>query len=73
MIMTKNITTLDRVIRILIAIILTILYFSGIVTGTLGIILLVVAGIALITGILGYCLVYAIFGIKPNDKSENSD
>jgi len=62
--MVKNEASLDRVLRILIALIIVILYSINIVGGTLGIILLVVAGIMFFTGLLGNCPIYSIFGIS---------
>ncbi|MEM9836205.1 MAG: DUF2892 domain-containing protein [Bacteroidota bacterium] len=54
----------DRVIRPLIAIALIALYFTGTVTGTLGIISLVVAGIFLLTSVVGMCPLYTLLGIN---------
>ncbi|PLX17136.1 MAG: DUF2892 domain-containing protein [Salinivirgaceae bacterium] len=62
--MKKNIGVLDRVIRVLIALTIAVLYFMEIITGTLGIILLVVAGVFLITSITSFCGLYTIFGIR---------
>ncbi len=54
----------DRVVRVIIAAILGILYFSGIISGTLGIVLLIVAGIFVLTGLVSFCPLYAPFGIN---------
>ncbi len=54
----------DRAIRIVIAAILVALYFSGIVTGTLGIISLIVAGVFALTSLVSFCPLYTIFGLK---------
>lgn len=62
--MKKNMGTADRVIRIVIAAMVGVLYFKEIVTGTLGIILLVLAGIFVLTSLIGFCPLYAPFGIK---------
>ncbi len=62
--MKKNMGIIDRVIRILIAVVVTILYFSGIISGTLAIILLVLSGIFLLTSIIAFCPLYLPFGIK---------
>ena len=66
--MKANIGTLDRVIRFVIAALFIILYFTHTVTGIVGIILLVLAGIFLVTGILGYCALYIPFGISTKTK-----
>ena len=60
-IMKPNMGTVDRIIRVLLAIIMAVLYFSGMVTGALGIILLVFAGIFLLTSLISFCPLYAPF------------
>ena len=62
--MKPNIGTADRIIRAVLAIILAVLYFSGTVTGTLGIILLVLAGVFLLTSLISFCPLYAPFKIS---------
>ena len=59
--MKPNIGTTDRIIRAVLAIILAVLFFSGTVTGTLGIILLVLAGVFLLTSLISFCPLYAPF------------
>lgn len=62
--MKKNMGTADRVIRIIIAAIVGVLYFKEIISGTLGIVLLVVAGIFVLTSFISFCPLYAPFGIR---------
>lgn len=62
--MKKNMGNLDRAVRILIAIIFSILYFTGTVPGILGIVLLAVGGIFLLTGFVSFCPIYSVFEIK---------
>lgn len=62
--MKKNMGTADRVIRIIIAAIVGVLYFKEVISGTLGIILLVVAGIFVLTSFISFCPLYAPFGIR---------
>lgn len=62
--MKANMGRTDRILRIGIAAIIAILYFSDIVTGTVGIVLLVAAGIFLLTSIVRFCPLYAIFGLS---------
>ena len=47
--MKTNIGTIDKVIRIALAIVFAVLYFTGTVSGTMGIILLVLGGVFLLT------------------------
>lgn len=62
--MKKNVSTLDRIIRVVLGIVLLALYFTGTVTGGLGIAFVVVGAIALITGAIGFCGVYALLKIS---------
>ncbi len=54
----------DRIIRVLLAAVFAILYFTGTVTGTLGIVLLVLGGVFVLTSLVSFCPLYAIFGIS---------
>lgn len=56
--------TADRIIRLIIAAIFAILYFTGVVTGTPGIVLLVLAGVFVLTSLISFCPLYAPFGIR---------
>lgn len=62
--MVKNIGSADKMIRLIIAVIVIALYFSGTVTGTLGIVLLVVAGVLVLTSFISFCPLYAMLGIN---------
>ncbi|MCW5519017.1 DUF2892 domain-containing protein [Aureitalea sp. L0-47] len=62
--MTRNMANSDRIIRFIIAAVAAYLYFSGTLTGTLGIALLIVAAIFLLTSFISFCPLYAIFGIS---------
>jgi len=62
--MKKNMGTLDRGIRIAIAVIFAVLFSTGIVTGTLGTILLVVGGIFIATSVVSFCPLYTLLGIN---------
>ena len=56
--------TIDRVVRIVIALVFAALYFTGTVTGTLGIVLLVLGGVFVATSIVSFCPLYRIFGLS---------
>lgn len=62
--MKSNLGTADRIIRVIIAAIIVTLYFTNILTGTLGIVLLVLAGIFVLTSMISFCPLYAPFGIS---------
>jgi hypothetical protein len=62
--MKKNMGSTDKIIRIVIAAILGVLYYTGTISGTLGIVLLVLAGVFIATSLISFCPLYAIFGIR---------
>ncbi|MBC7569563.1 MAG: DUF2892 domain-containing protein [Spirosoma sp.] len=62
--MKTNMSGTDRIIRIIVALVAIVLYFTGILSGVVGIIALVVAGIFLLTGFVSFCPLYALLGIK---------
>jgi hypothetical protein len=59
--MKRNLSNTDRIVRVIIAALFVYLYFSGIVTGGLGIVLVVLGGVFLITAIVAFCPLYAPF------------
>lgn len=69
--MKKNMGTSDKIIRVIIAAIVAVLYFTGTVSGTLGIVLLVLAGVFVLTSVVSFCPLYAPFGISTCKVKEN--
>ncbi|HET6556560.1 MAG TPA: DUF2892 domain-containing protein [Prolixibacteraceae bacterium] len=61
--MKKNMGATDTVIRLLAAVVIVILYFTNVISGTLAIVLLVVAGLLILTSLISFCPVYWPFGI----------
>jgi uncharacterized membrane protein len=68
--MKKNMGSADRILRIIIAIAIAVLYFTNTISGTLGIALLILATVFVLTGFIGFCPLYAPFKIRTNKKSE---
>lgn len=62
--MKQNMGTIDRIIRVIIAALFAYLYFGGIVTGALGIILLVLGVVFLATSAISFCPLYLPFKIS---------
>lgn len=62
--MKKNLGSVEKVIRLLIAVVFVVLYITGVVTGIFGYILLALAAIAIITSLFSFCPLWAIFGIN---------
>lgn len=62
--MKKNMGTVDRVVRLVIAAIIAVLYFTGQISGTLAIVLGIVAIAFLVTSAIGWCPIYVPFKIS---------
>ncbi|VBB45806.1 conserved hypothetical protein [uncultured Paludibacter sp.] len=71
--MTKNMGQTDRIIRTIVAVVLIILFFTKVVTGTLGIILLILAIVFLITSVISFCPLYKPFGIKTTCEKKEEE
>lgn len=56
--------TLDKAIRIIVALVIVVLYFTNVISGTLGIILLILAGVFVLTSLISFCPLYLPFGIS---------
>ena len=69
-IMKANMGSMDRIIRIVLAVVLAALYFSGVISGTLGTILVVVAAIFALTSLVSFCPLYLILGINTCDTKK---
>ncbi|MEO5643637.1 MAG: DUF2892 domain-containing protein [Bacteroidia bacterium] len=68
--MKNNMGAADKIIRILIAIIITILYFTHVISGTIAIVLLIVAGVFILTSFISFCPLYWPFGISTRKKEQ---
>jgi hypothetical protein len=62
--MKKNMGSVDRIVRVVVAAIIAVLFFTKVITGALGIILLVLAAVFLLTSVVSFCPLYAPFGIS---------
>lgn len=67
--MKRNISTADRVIRIVVAIVIAALYFSGTLSGTWALVLGVVAVAFIVTGLVGTCPIYLGLGLSTFRRS----
>lgn len=66
--MKKNMGSADKTIRILIVALVAGLYYKEIISGTLGIVLLVLAGVFVLTSLVSFCPLYTLFGINTCPK-----
>ncbi|MCB0770503.1 MAG: DUF2892 domain-containing protein [Flavobacteriales bacterium] len=62
--MKANMGNKDRVMRTVLALVIAALYFGGVITGTLGIVLLVLAMVFALTSMVRFCPLYALFGFS---------
>jgi hypothetical protein len=62
--MKLNMGNADRIIRVLIALVIALLFYKNIITGPLAYVLLAVAGIFVLTSLIGSCPLYSLIGIR---------
>lgn len=66
--MKKNMGTVDRIIRVLLAVVVLILYLTGNITGLAAAILGIIALVFVLTSIIGFCPLYVPFKISTIKK-----
>ncbi len=66
--MKPNMGNIDRIIRILIAIAIAILSYAHVITGTLAVILLIIAAVFVLTSFVSFCPLYLPFKISTRSK-----
>jgi len=71
--MKKNLGSADRIIRVILAAVLVALYYSGVISGTIGIVLVVLSAVFVLTSFISFCPLYWPFGISTaSKKSEDT-
>jgi hypothetical protein len=66
--MKKNMSIVDRQIRIAIASVIVILFFTDVIGGMLGLILLILSGVLFLTSLFGFCPLYALAGVHTSNR-----
>jgi hypothetical protein len=66
--MKKNIGSIDKVVRILFAAVVVLLYFTNVIFGTLAIVLLALSAVFVITSLLGICPLYMLVKVSTKKK-----
>jgi len=66
--MKKNLGKIDKVIRVLIAVVVVALYFAQVISGTLAVILLILSGILVVTTFIDFCPIYYALGLSTRKK-----
>ncbi|HAF49015.1 MAG TPA: DUF2892 domain-containing protein [Anaerolineaceae bacterium] len=64
--MKKNMGSTDKIIRLVLAALIAVLYITNVIIGTWAIVLGILAVILLVTGLVGVCPLYKLFGISTN-------
>jgi hypothetical protein len=67
--MKKNMSRFDRIIRIAFAVLVEVLYFANVISGTWAVILGILAVVLLVTSLVGTCPMYALLGISTQKKA----
>lgn len=62
--MKKNMGSADRIIRTILAVVLGALYYTDVISSTIGLVLVILAAIFLLTSLVSFCPLYAPFGIS---------
>lgn len=62
--MKANMGTADKIIRVLIALVMGVLIYTNVLTGTLAIVLGVFSIVFVLTSLVSFCPLYTLFGIK---------
>ncbi len=62
--MKKNMGNTDRIIRIFLAAVVAVLYFTNVISGVFGIVLLILGGVFVLTSLVSFCPLYTLMGIN---------
>ncbi len=70
--MKKNMGNVDRIIRVMLALVFAALYFTGTITGTLGIVLVVLGVVFVLTSLVSFCPLYTLVGLNTCPATKTS-
>jgi len=70
--MKKNMGNLDRIVRVILSIVFAVLFFTGTVSGAMGMLLLVAGGVFLATSVISFCPLYTLLGINTCSVKKNA-
>lgn len=70
--MKTNMGGLDRILRIVLAVVIGVLFFLNQITGTAAVVLGIIAIIFLLTSLVGFCPLYVVLGISTKKKVQGS-
>jgi len=70
-IMKKNMGGADRIIRLVVAAIVAVLFFTGVIQGALAYVLIGLAAIFVLTSVISFCPLYTIVGLNTCKVKQN--
>ena len=62
--MKKNMGNADRAIRVVIAILIAVLYFTNVISGALALVLMFLAAVFVLTSLISFCPLYSLIGVN---------
>lgn len=68
--MKSNVSTADRMVRIMVAVIVAALYFANLISGTTAIILIAIGAVLLLTSLINFCPLYYVLGLSTRKKEK---
>lgn len=68
--MKSNVSSADRIVRIIVAVIVAALYFANLISGTTAIILIAIGAVLLLTSMINFCPLYYVLGLSTRKKEK---
>ena len=66
--MKRNLSNIDRIVRVVLAAVFAYLYFGGILPGTLGLVLFILGIVFLLTSVVSFCPIYAMLKLSTHKE-----
>ena len=66
--MKKNVGSIDKVMRIILAVVIVTLAITHVISGTLSVVLLILAGILVLTSVISFCPIWLALGVSTSKK-----
>jgi hypothetical protein len=66
--MKQNMGNIDRILRIVVAIVIGVLYYTNVISGTIAMIGLGLSAVFILTSFVSFCPLYLPFGIDTREK-----
>ncbi len=66
--MKSNMGSTDRMIRLVVAVIVLVLFMTDVISGTLGWVLIAIAAVFTLTSMINFCPLYTVLGISTKKR-----